>query len=367
MAKEAKETPLHPKKVLTFFNYKKIVKDLSEQLLLLGFEYRALSGNNTLPESFKKLNPIPSDAQIVRTTPQPVNGKKKFVIIDQRQVIQQLNERISLLNEAILTLKTNNIADQAPHSLEDPKVLNLSENNVTLFSPTVRLRDAPIDRGRAPLPILPDTDTVADSDNDDNVRYSQTKVFFSGYIWHAARDAIKLLTNDSHLMKMTMPPTSVNLFTCQISDFKFHLFLMMEQVAYQKQNDSYLKTGGMVIFYYNLSNQNESQTSYGITKNHIQSCRDFGIKPLFLIGIAHTNTIDPVALDWFEKFRAEEGLENHCLICDTTELGKEKYFDFIYSLLLEQEKALLLPESENLLNPDEERTETPKRPGCVLQ
>lgn len=189
-------------------------------------------------------------------------------------------------------------------------------------------------------------------------------IAFSGHIWHAALDAIKLLTSDPYLMKMTLPPTGINAFLCQVFDEQFLLSMMVEQEAFQSSNDLFLKMTDVAIFFFNLSRANESKSSYDVTKRHIQHCRDRGIK-LYLVGFWHDNTENSDALAIFEKFRAEQNLDDHILIFDSTDQGKEKFLKFFQDLCLEHKKERLSDRLEEEIDPDDISIDSQK-PWCVM-
>ncbi len=250
---------------------------------------------------------------------------------DQRNL---LNSDALVLIDEELSRRSKNKNEEKFVSKEELAILLTSKNESKVSNPTPNLFQS----------------------NDKKVN-TLNHIFFSGFIFDAARDAINILSTNPK-QKLSMPPPGPAPIFCKVSDIKFMLWVMVEQEAFQASNDICLKSGGSAIFYYNLSSFSNSEFSFEITKRFIQRCRDHDIEHLHLIGFAHTNEISVEALKIFEKFRDEEGLQKNTLIFDYTEAGKEKFRGYIQSML---------PKNEETPLEVEDTTEEPEKRKCLIQ
>lgn len=160
--------------------------------------------------------------------------------------------------------------------------------------------------------------------------------YFSGYTGNGACEYISILVGDPSYKHKAYPPTHAIPVKCHfISDFIFTLFILMEQDAYQPQNDFYLKLGGSVFFHFDLSDQYAARASYGIAKSQIKRCRDLNMQSLHLIGFTSKIGVLPTAQEWFQKFHDEENLETSTLICDTSPNSIENLKQYMRQLILQ--------------------------------
>jgi hypothetical protein len=295
----SKEQAIHPTKVLRFFNYGKIIAELTSKLQSLERECQSLSeGKNPLSYIVKS----PDVCVNQQNNTMKLHHPKKFVIVDHKTAIAELRSKIAYYENKIA------LARPSPPS-------SISTRNEISLTPAEKKLNSTRQIGKD---------------------FTYTRILFLGLSLYARLHLIKsMLDKNSNIMADREGEAYIfsELLSCELSDTHK---LLIAAYGHQQRFDQLFRTAlewsDMLLIFFDLSEASYAEESYDASKARLEYLHQSNIKFIFMLGLHPPNKLDQQALTLFHRFREEEAIDLY-LVSEESIQGKQQLKNYLHSLV----------------------------------